>query len=149
MLDKVRIRDVSEDDAPELKRINSAITSEVEDVDFRQIIREKIRKNDEDIGIVAELDGKVVGYMISYVLHGGFGLERSAWIATFGVDPKHMGQGIGKKMAEEIFSIYRRMNIQYIYTSVQWDSVDLLSFFKKMGFDRSAFINLKHDLSKD
>jgi ribosomal protein S18 acetylase RimI-like enzyme len=148
MLENVRIRNVTVDDAPELARINSAITSAADDIDFRQIIQEKIEKNEADIGIVAEMDGKVVGYMISYVLHGGFGLEKSAWIATFGVDPKHMGQGIGKKMAEEIFSIYRQKNIQYIYTSVQWDSVDLLSFFKKLGFDRSAFINLKHDLGK-
>ena len=84
--------------------------------------------------------------MISYIVYGGFGLEKSAWIATLGVDTKFMGQGIGKRLAEEIFRVYQEKGIQHIYTSVRWDSVDLLSFFKTLGFDRSNFVNLKKDL---
>ena len=33
-----------------------------------------------------------------------------------------------------------------IYTSVRWDSTDLLSFFKTLGFQRSDFINLHKSL---
>jgi ribosomal protein S18 acetylase RimI-like enzyme len=62
------------------------------------------------------------------------------------VDPKFMGQGIGKKLAEEIFRVYQEKGIQDIFTSVRWDSADLLSFFKTLGFDRSDFINLKKQL---
>ncbi|MFO7600874.1 MAG: GNAT family N-acetyltransferase, partial [Candidatus Desulfacyla sp.] len=69
-----------------------------------------------------------------------------AWIATLGVDPKFMGQGIGKKLAEAILAVYREKGINDIYTTVRWDSVDLLSFFKTLGFDRSNFINLRKDL---
>ena len=96
---------------------------------------------------MAVIDGKVVGYMISYIIFGGFGLEKSAWIATLGVDPKFMGQGIGKKLAEEIQAVYQEKGINDIYTSVRWDSVDLLSFFKTLGFDRSNFINLRKVLN--
>jgi ribosomal protein S18 acetylase RimI-like enzyme len=84
--------------------------------------------------------------MISYILLGGFGIEKSAWIAMFGVDPKFMGQGIGKKLAEEVFAFYRHKGITNIHTSVRWDSTDLLSFFKTLGFDRSEFINLRRVL---
>jgi ribosomal protein S18 acetylase RimI-like enzyme len=58
-----------------------------------------------------------------------------------------MGQGIGKRLAEEIVRIYREKGVEDIYTSVRWDSVDLLSFFKTLGFDRSSFINLKKRLN--
>jgi ribosomal protein S18 acetylase RimI-like enzyme len=92
------------------------------------------------------ISGKVVGYMISYIVFGGFGLEKGAWISTLGVDPKFMGRGIGKKLAEEILAVYREKGINDIYTSVRWDSVDLLSFFKTLGFDRSNFINLRKEL---
>ena len=95
---------------------------------------------------MAELNGKVVGYLISYTLIGGFGIAKSAWVANIGVNPKFMGQGIGEKMAEEIFKYYRNKGIKDIYTSVTWDSTDLLSFFKTLGFDRSEFINLKRSL---
>jgi len=36
--------------------------------------------------------------------------------------------------------------VKKIYTSVRWDSTDLLSFFKAVGFERSDFINLRKDL---
>ncbi|MBW1996255.1 MAG: GNAT family N-acetyltransferase, partial [Deltaproteobacteria bacterium] len=94
----------------------------------------------------AEYEGTVIGYMISYVLSGAFGLEKSAWIALMGVDPKYMGQGIGDRLARRIFKFYRDSGIKDIYTSVRWDSTDLLSFFKTLGFDRSNFINLRKKL---
>jgi ribosomal protein S18 acetylase RimI-like enzyme len=139
------MRKITLEDADELSRIQTAITKSSPKIDFAQIVKEQLRKN-EDASFVAEIDGKVVGYMISYIVYGGFGLEKSAWIATLGVDPKLMGEGIGKRLAEEILGVYREKGIAHIFTSVRWDSVDILSFFKELGFDRSNFINLRKEL---
>ena len=141
----LQIRKIKAEDASDIGSIQAAITKLPINIDFRQVIEEQVRK-DEDVSFVAEIDGKVVGFMISYIVFGGFGLEKGAWIATLGVDPKFMGRGIGKKLAEEILEVYREKGINDIYTSVRWDSVDLLSFFKTLGFDRSNFINLKKEL---
>ena len=84
--------------------------------------------------------------MISYILTLGFGIEKSAWIATLGVKPEYMGRDIGRKMATKIFEYYQSLNIENVYTSVRWDSPDLLSFFKTLGFDRSNFINLRKSI---
>jgi hypothetical protein len=54
-----------------------------------------------------------------------------------------MGQEIGASLAKEIFEYYKAHGIDNVYTSVRWDSTDLLSFFKTLGFDRSNFINLR------
>ncbi len=140
------IRRIELDDAHAISSIQASITKTSVTTDFRNIIEERVRKN-KDISFVAEIDGKIVGYMISYILYGGFGLDKSAWIAILGVDPKYMGQGIGKKLAEEILLAYRESGISHIFTTVRWDSVDLLSFFKTLGFDRSNFINLKKTLN--
>ena len=80
--------------------------------------------------------------MITYIIYGGFGLEKSAWIGMFGIETKYMGSGIGKSLANEVFGIITDRGIKNIFTSVGWDSMDLLSFFKSIGFDRSNFINL-------
>ena len=138
----LEIRRIQVGDAADISKIQSAITKSPVTIDFRHIIEDQVRKG-EDASFVAVIRGKVVGYMISYIVFGGFGLEKGAWIATLGVDPKFMGQGIGKKLAEEILAVYREKGITDIYTSVRWDSVDLLSFFKELGFDRSNFINLR------
>jgi ribosomal protein S18 acetylase RimI-like enzyme len=110
--------------------------------DFKRVVEEHALKEDEAC-FVAERDKKVVGFMISYILTAGFGMPKSAWIATLGVDPKFMGQEIGASLAKEIFKYYKEQGIDNVYTSVRWDSTDLLSFFKTLGFDRSNFINLR------
>jgi len=145
LVENLQIRKIKAEDASDIGSIQAAITKSPTNIDFRQIIEDQVRK-DEDVSFVAVIDGRVVGYMISYIVFGGFGLEKGAWIATLGVDPKFMGQGIGKRLAEEILEVYRKKGINDIYTSVRWDSVDLLSFFKTLGFDRSNFINLRKEL---
>ena len=135
------IRRIKAEDADDISRILDVITQDPSKVDFRRIIGEQLRRA-EDASFVAEIEGKVVGYMISYIVYGGYGLEKSAWIAMLGVDPRFMGQGVGKRLAEEILRVYQEQGIRNIFTSVRWDSVDLLSFFKTLGFNRSSFINL-------
>lgn len=144
-MDRLTIRTIRIEDAEEISRIQAAITKETQDIDFKRIIQEQLRR-DEDASFVAEIDGKVAGYMISYIVYGGYGLEKSAWIATLGVHPRYMGQGIGKRLAEEIFEVYNKKGIKNVLTSVRWDSTDLLSFFKTLGFDRSEFINLRKEI---
>ena len=130
-MDDILIREVRIDDADEVDRIYTSIVKESEDIDFKRIIEEQIRSGGM-ASFVAEVQGKVVGYMISYTLSSGFGIDKSAWIAMVGVDPKYMGKGIGKVLAEKTFHFYKDQGINNIYTSVRWDSTDILSFFKSL-----------------
>ena len=145
-MENVHIRRLELDDADEISRIYSAITQKSVEADFKKLI-EAHAVSTKDACFVAELEGKVVGFMISYILTLGFGIEQSAWIATLGVNPKHMGQGIGEGLAKKVFDYYKAEGIQNVYTSVRWDSTDLLSFFKTLGFDRSNFVNLRKVLN--
>jgi ribosomal protein S18 acetylase RimI-like enzyme len=139
------IRRIKIGDADDIGRIQASITKSPAKIDFRQIIEEQVQ-SDKDASFVAEIDGRVVGFMISRIVYGGFGLEKGAWIVTLGVEPQFMGRDIGKKLAEEIFTVYRARGIKHVFTSVRWDSVDLLSFFKTLDFNRSEFINLRKEL---
>jgi ribosomal protein S18 acetylase RimI-like enzyme len=141
-VDNLVIRKLKKEDANEIGEIYAAITLKPVSDDFKRVVEEHAQRDDQAC-FVAERDGKVVGFMISYILTAGFGMPKSAWIATLGVDPNFMGQGIGANLAEEIFKYYKDQGIENVYTSVRWDSVDMLSFFKTLGFDRSNFINLR------
>jgi N-acetylglutamate synthase-like GNAT family acetyltransferase len=145
-VDNLVIRNLQIDDAAAISRIFAAITKTEIKLDYKQVVEEQIAA-DGATSFVAEIDGKVVGLMVCKIISSGFGLlEKSAWIVMFGIDPSFMGEGIGKKLAHEIFTICREQGIKKIYSSVRWDSVDLLSFFKTLGFDRSNFINLEKTL---
>lgn len=141
-MENLTIRRLKSADADQISRIYTAITQEPVRADFKNLIEEHALKT-QDACFVAELNGEVAGFMISYVMTLGFGIEKSAWIATLGVNPQYMGQGIGAELAREAFKFYQAEGIHNVYTSVRWDSTDLLSFFKTLGFDRSNFINLR------
>jgi ribosomal protein S18 acetylase RimI-like enzyme len=139
--DKILTRRMKKADAESIGKIDAAITKAPSLLDFKQIVSEEIKRA-VDTSYVAEIKGKVVGFMISYMTYGNFGADRCAWIAMLGVDPKLMGQGIGKRLAEEIFRVYKEKGVTEVFTSVRWDATDILSFFKTLGFERSNFINL-------
>jgi len=139
---EIKVRKMKKEDAPAIARIDAAIKNAPPRLDYKRIVGEEVKKG-ADASFVAEINKKVVGFMISYITSGNFGADQCAWIAMFGVDPKHMGQGIGIRLAEEVFRHYKEKGILKIYTSVRWDSTDILSFFKTLGFERSDFINLR------
>jgi N-acetylglutamate synthase-like GNAT family acetyltransferase len=139
--DTITIRRMKKTDADAMGEIQSAIEKRPTLLDFKQIVAEQVKRK-VDSSYVAEIKGKVVGFMISYITYGNFGADRCAWIAMFGVNPKLMGQGIGKRLAEEIFKVYKEKGVTEVFTSVRWDAIDILSFFKTLDFERSNFINL-------
>ncbi len=144
-MDKINVRRLEKKDAENIVAIYSAITKKSVSDSFAFVIRDEWSKKDS-LSFVAEISERIVGFMICHIISGGFGLEKSAWIATMGVDPQYMGQGIGRKLAEEIFACSVKKGIKEIYSSVKWDSTDLLSFFKTLGFERSNFVNLNKRL---
>ena len=144
-MDDTVIRRLRPEDVDEIRRISSAISRAYDKTDFTHIVK-KQTQGDDDASFVAERESRLVGYCISYTLPGSFGMAKSAWLAMLGVDPEFMGQGIGEMLAAETLKFYRMHGIKDIYTSVRWDSTDLLSFFKTLGFQRSDFINLHKSL---
>jgi ribosomal protein S18 acetylase RimI-like enzyme len=145
-MDEITIRRLRKEDAEDIGRIDASIKKARSKLDFKRIVEEEVERA-VDASYVAIHRGKVVGYMISYVTSGNFGADKCAWIAMFGVDPKIMGQGIGQRLAEEIFKFHKSKGIKELLTSVRWDSTDILSFFKTLGFERSNFINLRKPLA--
>jgi N-acetylglutamate synthase-like GNAT family acetyltransferase len=136
-----QIRKLKASDGKAVKNIIKSIAHRKSNLDYEKITEEEAKRPDNG-SFVAEVDGIVIGFVISYILYGVFGIEKSAWLAMIGIEPKYMDQGIGKNLADEIFKFYNEMGIVNIFTSVRWDSTDMLSYFKALGFDRSNYINL-------
>jgi ribosomal protein S18 acetylase RimI-like enzyme len=141
ILKPIKIRKMSVKDLPQVVRIQEAITKTPKTPEKIAILREHIQK-EGTISLVAIVEGQVLGYVISEIMTNSFGLDQGGWIENLGVHPKHMGEGLGQGLAAHLFEVFKERKIFEIYTAALWDSVDLLSFFKSIGFDRSNFINL-------
>ena len=141
----IKLRRLTAKDISHIIAIHSAITKKKASRKWvQQMVKDHLRKQ-EGVGFVAEKEDQVVGFIIGEVKGEGFGLEKSGWLEVVMVHPRQMGMGIGYAMARKLFDFFRRRGIRDVYTSVLWDAVDMLSFFKSLGFDRSTFINLiKH-----
>lgn len=141
----ITIRMLEEKDVDQIVMIYKTITGKQPGDEFKILLEKQVGRRGT-ICHVAELDSKVIGFMVSYILPIGFGMEKSAWIANLGVAPDYMGKGVGEKLGRAIIEYCRELGITAMNTSVRWDSTDLLSFFKTLGFDRSNFINLRKKL---
>jgi ribosomal protein S18 acetylase RimI-like enzyme len=145
VLENITIRKLNAADADGVLRIYKSITLQSGDIDIEEVIADRALKGN-DACFVAEHEGRLVGFIVSYLLTGSFGIQQSAWIPTFGVDPDFMGHGIGKKLAEAVFNYYKAKGVRNVYTSVRWYDTDVLSYLRTLGFDRSEFINLQKRL---
>ena len=141
----IKLRKLTARDIPRVIAIHGVLTKKKTYRRWvQQMVKDHLRKQ-EGVGFVAEKQGQVVGFIIGEMKGEGFGLEKSGWLEVVMVHPRHMGTGVGYAMARKLFDYFKKRGIRDVYTSVQWDAVDMLSFFKSLGFDRSTFINLiKH-----
>ena len=48
-----------------------------------------------------------------------------------------------QNMVEALIKYFKEHDIKKVYTTLEWDSGDLIAFFKSIGFDKSNFINLE------
>lgn len=135
------LRAFSKEDIPQMVAIQQAITKKKVSRTWTRMV-ERHLENSDSVGFVALRDGAVAGFVIGEIKGEGYGLRQSGWIEVVGVDPHAMGEGIGKAMIDRLFAAFRERKVTNIYTSVRWDSVDMVSFFKSVGFGRSDFINL-------
>jgi N-acetylglutamate synthase-like GNAT family acetyltransferase len=139
------IRAPTESDIEDIRKIQEAIMKRPVSDLLENRIKEYMKK-DPNSCFVAEVEGTVAGFVIGDIKDWGFGVEKSGWLETIGIHPKHMGKGIGKALGEKLLEHFRSRGIKNIYTQARWDSGDLLAFFKSIGFDRSDFINLEKRL---
>jgi N-acetylglutamate synthase-like GNAT family acetyltransferase len=145
-LKTIKIRKLSAEDLPQVIHIQEIITKTKIDSQKTSSWRKHVQ-NESSLSLVA-LDGEqVVGFIISEIMTNSFGLDQSGWIKIMGVHPKSMGTGIGQSLIAQLFKQFKKKQINEIYTAARWDSVDLLSFFKSVGFNRSNFINLYKKLN--
>ena len=93
--------------------------------------------------LVAEADGKVVGFLMGTLFLGEFGIpETSASIDTVGVDPDCQDRGIAGTLFDQFRSNMRAARVSKVYTMVDWNDFGLLKFFGNMGFVPSQRLSL-------
>lgn len=143
----VRIRPANELDLEAITAIDEKIGGAYRPDVWERRLAYYLRR-DPDSSVVAEIEGKVVGFMLGEVRSGEFGLdEPTGWVEVLGVDPSCRGLGIGQRLAEAMFAHFRRRDAATVRTLVEAERGDLARFFESLGFEAGGLLPLVKRLS--
>ncbi len=106
-----------------------------------------VEKRAQISSLVAEMDNKVIGFIIGGVSNWEYGMPKNiGWIDTIGVDPVYQRKGVAKMLFVEITNNLKKLGIDTIITFVTRRDPMLLNFFNSLGFQKGDMINLELDL---
>ena len=134
----IRIRPLDELDISDIVTIDEKISGRYRPEVWERRIGYYLRRAPET-SVVAEVDGKVAGFMLGEVRSGEFGLEETTgWIEILGVDPGQRGKAIGRRMADAVLEHFRAQGAHSVRTLVDEQMEDISHFFSSLGFEPST-----------
>ena len=101
------------------------------------------------IGLAAERDGVVVGYLLGEVRAFEFGSEACGWVFSVGVAPRAGGEGVGSSLLREACRRFRGLGVDRVRTMVRRNDVPVTAFFRSNGFVGGSFAQLELELGGD
>jgi len=94
-----------------------------------------------DLGLVAEVEGHVRGFIVGQVTHVGEAATEVGQILILGVHPDYWRKGIAGELVRAILGKYRSKAIRTARIGIDQRDKDLAAFFERMGFNVGHLID--------
>jgi ribosomal protein S18 acetylase RimI-like enzyme len=145
-LGDISIRVMKQKDLPAIVAIDKKVLGK-ERKEYWAGKLERSKRDSPITPLVAEVDGKVVGFIIGSASWWEYGVpDNIGWVDTIGVDPAYHHKGIARALMEELTTNFKMIDVDTVYTLVNWREGGLLGFFDSMGFEKGDMINLRKKL---
>lgn len=97
--------------------------------------------------LVAEVDNRVVGFILGRAGELEFGLAGTvAWIEIIGVDPVYRRQGIARSLLERFTASAEDHGVKTIFTLVENDKPEMKQFFNRLGFAQGKMLHFQKEI---
>ena len=98
-----------------------------------------IHRNLPDAFVVAEVNGKVVGYIMCRLEHGlseirRFSFVKKGHIVSVAVLPEHRMAGVGNALVTEALRALSKHNAEECFLEVRVTNESAINLYKKLGF---------------
>jgi len=97
------------------------------------------------MSLVAETDGRIVGFLFGWVGESEFGIARpTAWVDLIGVDPPYRGRGVGHALVDRFVASARELRaVEKVATLIDLGQADVREFFVRLGFHHGPMIQME------
>ncbi len=137
--DRIPVRSLRESDLKALIAIDRRITGRDRSGYFERKLGEALHESDVRVSLVAEADGRPVGFIMARVDLGEFGrIEAAAVMDTIGVDPDYAGHGVGRALLSQLLANLATLRVDKILTEVDWADRELMAYLDSCGFKPSG-----------
>lgn len=139
---EVKIRRMVDADLETVKEIDRLLFGEERVPSWQLSVEDELAFYRPALGFVAEVEGKIVGFLLGDIRRRGYGIGMSGWIDMIGVHPGYQRNGIGRRLASAFWAECQQKYIR-INVIVREDDERLIRFCTSMGFRRGKLINLE------
>ena len=146
--ERVDVRPLRPEDLAGVVRIDTHLTGEEKPDYWRRTFREFLQPPVEPlrIGLAADRDGELAGYLLGEVRAFEFGSEACGWIFSVAVAPSSSRSGVATSLLEEACQRFRDAGVSHVRTMVLRNDVPVLSFFRSNRFRGGSFVQLERAL---
>jgi GNAT superfamily N-acetyltransferase len=97
------------------------------------------------MSLVAETDGRLVGFLFGWVGESEFGIPvRTGWVDLIGVDPRYRGLGVARALLERFAASGRELRaIEKLATLIDLGQADVREFFLAQGFRHGSMVHME------
>jgi N-acetylglutamate synthase-like GNAT family acetyltransferase len=145
---QVNVRMIRMNDLDSVVAIDRLITGQERREYYQRKLEQAVdNKHNVNASLAAEVDGKVVGFMMGDVFFGEYGIpDASATVDTIGVHPDFQKHGVASDLMDQFLMNMKAANVKKVYTLVNWSDFALESFFSRHKFQPSKRISLELQL---
>jgi GNAT superfamily N-acetyltransferase len=100
------------------------------------------------MSLVAESDGRVVGFLFGWVGESEFGIAGpTGWVDLIGVAPPYRGRGVGHALTQRFIESGRELRaIEKVATLIDLAQADVREFFVRLGFHHGPMIQMEREV---
>jgi GNAT superfamily N-acetyltransferase len=140
----IDVRPVESSDLDAIARIDEKLSGQTRKDYWRQRLEITLLRPPW-MSLVAETDGRVVGFLFGWVGESEFGIaEPTAWVDLIGVDPPYRGRGVGHALVDRFVTSARELRaVARVATLIDLAQADVREFFLRLGFHHGPMIQME------
>ncbi len=94
------------------------------------------------LSYVAELDGKVVGFLMGRILERRYAPYVGAWVEILGIVPDLKHQGIGSRLLQSFLDGCKAKGVQDVHAVASIRDTEVKPFLEAFGFKEGELVHL-------